>query len=518
MNKSAILKTLTLVFLSPSLAAAQAVYPAAANNAEVYDHGLKIAGAAAALGGPAAYSPAFYKASEPAPADGNSMPVGQKWGYLGVAYHTICAQLADAGLLPWANAAASFDAISDAALAAVKGSRYEARKAGQASLLADEGYLREMEAATGAKFSAGGAAELLVDGPAAFAAKDRLMREAKKSIYIMSYAIYDDITGNETLNILLAKKKEGVEIKVMVDNKMAYAFGGRLLRKMKEAGIGVVRYVEAGRPHNYLHIKMLLVDGKCAIIGGMNYGDPYSHKGKGLKWRDTDILYTGPAVTESGRIFAEFWNASVKTAAERVAAPAGTEFSGGPARIAVLPHKPPTLKPAILISVLKAMYGATRRVNIENSYVVAIPALTQAIFDARARGVEVNVFTNSRESIDSDGKPMADVILKSARLFAASGANIYLKQGQTLHSKFLTVDGIFCNIGSYNLHPRSERYDLELNISLLDPAAVEKIDAVFARDIAEAKKVTLADLDRQKPGWFSGLVERFFFSQLSPGK
>ncbi|OGR97430.1 MAG: hypothetical protein A2016_09965 [Elusimicrobia bacterium GWF2_62_30] len=507
--------SLTLLLLPP-LATAQTIYPAANPPQDI---NAQLARTAAGLGVKLdAGDIAVPKANEPAPPKDNAMPMGQKWGYLVVAYHAICAQLGDAGVLPWRDAAASFDQISESIMAAVAKTQYPPRQAGQPSLLAEEGFLRELEEVSGAKFTSGNTAGFLVDGPASFAVKDRLIKEAKKSIYIASYAFYDDTTGREAVEMLLAKQKEGLDIKVMVDDKMANTFGGKLLKRMKAAGIGVLRYTDPERSHDYLHVKMMIVDGQYAVIGGMNFGDPYSHKGDGLKWRDTDILYTGPSVQDSLAVFARMWNPRIKDASGLVEAPALEGAGGAAARIAVLHHNPPVLRPGILSSVIKAMYGATRRINIENAYIVAIPALTKAVADARARGVEVNILTNSKESIDSDGKAMADVILQSMKAFAAAGAKVYLKQGQTLHSKFMTVDGVFCNVGSYNLHPRSERYDTELNINLLDQASVAQIDAAFAKDIAEARQFTDQERNQKKPGWLSRIVGKYFFSQLSAGK
>ncbi len=534
-----------LLVLCSRLVSAQVAYNPAAGEAKTRDFEAKIARTAQELGisvyedlpvsaarstAPQA-APVYTKVVRPAPfrvpevpkpeqqpPAGNSMPIGNVWGYAPMAYHTISAQLADSGFLPWADAAPGFDEISRKAAAAVRDSRYEARKAGTSSLLLEEGFIKEMEALTGSKFLPGGAVDYLVDGPASFAQKDRLMKEAKKTIYVATYAIYDDVTGDETTGILLAKKKQGVDIKFMVDNKMAYVFGGKNLKRMAAAGIDVVRYQESPRTHDYLHVKMIIVDGEYAIEGGMNFGDPYSHKNPdGLKWRDTDVLYTGPAVADSVKLFAGMWNSQVKEPARRVSAAPAPPAGTGKARISVLLQNPPSLTPPILLSILKAIQGGTDRINIENAYIVAIPALVQALLDARARGVEVNILTNSKESIDSDGKSFADTIIKGMKVFADAGVNVYLKQGQTLHSKFMTVDGVFCSLGSYNLHPRSERYDTELNISVLDRESTARLDSVFSGDIAEARKVTSKDLS-DKPGWLSGVMETYFYPQLSPKK
>lgn len=464
-------------------------------------------------------APSFQLLPPPAPepqaveVKDNSMPLGNKLGYLRIAWHAVAGQLQDAGVLFWQDRAPSFEKISESAEKAARASAFAPRAAGQESLLRDERFIGELEAVSGTKFIAGNAAEPLIDGPAAFAVKDRLIRGAKRSIYAASYAFYDDVTGQEAAAMLIERRRAGVDVKVMVDDKMAGVFGGRQLKQMAEAGVDVLRYSDADRPHDYLHVKLLVVDGEAAVAGGQNYGDPYSHKGGAIKWRDTDAVVYGPAAAEAARAFASLWNPRVKDAARRIAPPPAAPAAGR-ARVAVIPQNPPSLNPPLLTSLLKAMAGATTRINIENAYIIAIPAVNRAVAEARARGVEVNILTNSKESIDSDGKSMADAIVEGTKVFLAAGANVYLKQGDTLHSKFLTVDGEFATVGSYNLHPRSERYDTECNFNILDEGFVSGLDAAFARDIAAAKKITLKDLEA-KPGFLARLLMKVGFGQLN---
>jgi cardiolipin synthase len=163
------------------------------------------------------------------------------------------------------------------------------------------------------------------------------------------------------------------------------------------------------------------------------------------------------------------------------------------------------------------MYGASKTINIENAYFVALPVVTQAVLDARARGVEVNILTNSAESIDSEGKPIVDAMAECLVPLYQAGVKIYLKQGaeQTLHSKFMTVDGEFASIGSYNLHPRGERSDSEMNVNILGREAVAQLDGAFAHDLSVAKPVkSLKDIT-SKPGLVSYIMTHYFYSQLS---
>ncbi len=59
------------------------------------------------------------------------------------------------------------------------------------------------------------------------------------------------------------------------------------------------------------HRKILIVDGKVAILGGINISKVYSGrpsgrkkvKGEPLPWRDTDVQIEGPAVAEVAKAF-----------------------------------------------------------------------------------------------------------------------------------------------------------------------------------------------------------------------
>lgn len=442
------------------------------------------------------------------------------WGFGYLAYHSVAGQIADSGVLPWAPAAPDFDEISKRILKKASETRYSPRRAGAPSLLEDEGFIKEMEEATGYEFRAGNSTDFLIDGPESFAAKDALIKGARKTLLVSSWAFYDDETGYDAADLLIEAKRRGVDVRVMVDGKVAVKHGRRVLRKMEDAGIEVLRYKESGRPHDIWHVKTMIADWSSAITGGMNFGNLYSHKGSGPKWRDTDVLYSGPAAYDAGLIFRGEWNAAASGPGSKltlIGAPSARPAGSGGARIAPVLQNPPT-DSKILFSMIKAMYGATREINVENAYFVALPAVTRALLAALDRGVAVNILTNSPDSLNEQCKSMGVPLVKSLVVLKANGAGVYLKKGDTLHSKFMTADGVFANIGSYNLHPRGERYDSELNLNILGRGNVAELDAAFRADIAAAKVINRVEDFEINETWLSKFIEEYFMAQLSPKK
>lgn len=442
--------------------------------------------------------------------------VSVAWHGAGFVFTFIGSQIMDSGILPWTEAAPSFEEISEKTLSKARNSRYASRSGGF-SLLENEGFIKEFENATGSVFIDGNMTDYLIDGPESFSMKDRLFKNAEKTIYVASWAFYDDITGKETADLLIRKKNEGVDVKVIVDAKVLGIHGARVIGLMEKNGIEVLRFRQE-RSADVWHVKMIIVDGEYAIVGGMNFGDPYSHRGGGPKWRDTEILFSGPAVAEAGKIFAENWNDSVakyELPLPPVSEPARAPAPAGNARISVVLQDPPE-DSRVFLSMLKGMYGATREINVENAYFVAVPAVIEALSDALDRGVEVNILTNSAETLNGQCRSMSVPLLKSLAELLEKGANVYLQQGRTLHSKFMTVDGVFANIGSYNLHPRGERYDTELNVNVLGREAVEELDDAFYADLAAAERIHKVKDLGIKDTWLSRIIEEYFLAQLSP--
>ena len=451
--------------------------------------------------------PQEFSGAEPVSYSGTAVTI---WYALG-------AQITDNA--PWTNTP-TFETISDRVMKASKSQAFPARQAGQPSLFTEPGFISEYEKATNGRFTSGNSARFLINGPASFEVKDALIRSAKKSLLISSWAFYDDTTGYQAAQMLIAKKREGVDVKVILDKKMLAGHGKKVYKLMKDAGIEILAHKES-RANDIWHVKVMIADDQYAVAGGMNFGDVYSHKGGTILWRDTDVVYSGPAVLEARKLLVDVWNANANKNGFKAidARTTGMPFEGGTARVATVMQNPPQ-DSNILISIIKAMYGATKNINIENAYFVSLPVVTQAVLDARARGVEVNIVTNSKESIDPEGLVIVDAMYKCLIPLAEAGVNIYLyngirSPGDTLHSKFMTVDGEFADIGSYNLHPRGERYDTEVNVNILDRGAVAQLDAAYAKDVKNSRLVkSAADLGG-KPGLMSGIASNYFYAQLS---
>ena len=178
------------------------------------------------------------------------------------------------------------------------------------------------EAMSGTPLIKGNRVRLLVDGPATYAAMLRAIAGAKHTVNMETFIFEDDDAGHELAALLIRKRGEGVQVNLMYDSVGSLQTPASFFKRLRDKGVNVVEF----NPINPLksskkwrltlrdHRKILVVDGKIAITGGVNISQVYSSKlyGKGegrlnIPWRDTDILIEGPAVAEFQKIFLHAW-------------------------------------------------------------------------------------------------------------------------------------------------------------------------------------------------------------------
>lgn len=427
------------------------------------------------------------------------------------------AQFRERGLTPDTKGVIykDWEQLSAEHLNAIRSTQAPPRIKGSPSNFANNIFIKELEELQGAKFRSGNAVKALIDGPASFKERDQMLEKAKSSISLMSWAFYDDTTGWDTARKLVEKAKQGVDVKVMVDGQVSRkAAHNAPIKFLEENNIPVVRWSDPNRPYDGNHRKMMIVDGQEAIVGGLNIGDVYSHKAGNVKWRDTDLLFSGPAVSDGSKLFAELWNQQVKdTNLPSIKLENKAQPQLGSSRTAIVNHIPgPKGDAHIMLATMKAIEGASESVDIENAYFISTPGLKDVLLKALADGVKVRILTNSAQSID---EPIISApILASLPELMAAGAEVYLKKGDTLHSKFMVCDGIFSSVGSHNHHPRSQRFEGEMVANSLDPSLAQSLTSAFEADILAAEKIDKLEQLNIPDSPLGTLAVRYFFDSL----
>ena len=165
----------------------------------------------------------------------------------------------------------------------------------------------------------------LLDGShEALAWRLALIDSAVSSLDIMTYLWYPDASGRLILERAVLAARRGVRVRLVVDDLMTVGqeqvFANlerepnielRLFNPWKKRNVvsrGGEMIAEMERLNSRMHDKLLIADGRAAILGGRNIGDHYFGLNRNYNFHDLDVLAIGPMADLSGDMFDHFWN------------------------------------------------------------------------------------------------------------------------------------------------------------------------------------------------------------------
>ena len=344
------------------------------------------------------------------------------------------------------------------------------------------------------------------------------IKQAKHHVHLEYFNFRNDSIAGALFTLLAEKAAQGIKVRALFD-----AFGNMSnnkplqkehLKKIRESGIEIQVFDPIKFPFlNHIfhrdHRKIVVIDGEIAYIGGINIADYYI---KGLpkigEWRDMHMRVEGGAVDCFQEIFLEMWNKTTKqNIGGKDCYPARDSISGG-VRIAVVDRIPRKLPKLLRETYMKSIASAQKNIQIVNPYFIPPRSVRKELKKAIERGVRVEIMISEK----SDVKFTPDGVFHVARQLMKKGADIYVYQTGFHHSKTMTVDSLFCTVGSANLDSRSLYFDYETNAFIFDRDITENIIHIFENDKLNSTLLTHEQW-KKRSKWrrFVGAIANFMY-------
>jgi cardiolipin synthase A/B len=325
---------------------------------------------------------------------------------------------------------------------------------------------------------------------------------AKRSIRIVTFLVGDDETGRSLVDALIRRARDGLEVRLLIDDLLRFHAPHGKLRELVAAGARVERFMPLVhvpfRGHGNLrnHRKIAIFDGERAIVGGMNLGTEYMGPTPDpQRWRDVSLLVEGQAVSELDTIVCADW---LFACGESLSA--APSAAAGAIPVQVVPSGPDAESDPIYDADLTAIFRAEKRIWIATPYFVPDEALLRALVIAVRRGVDVRVVTPGRSN-----HLLSDMASGSSlRDLSAAGVTIR-RFNKMLHAKTLLVDDSLAVVGSANFDMRSLFLNYEVSLFFSGHAEVERlnrwfedtfVDTTLGPPRANALRSTLDDVAR----------------------
>ena len=353
---------------------------------------------------------------------------------------------------------------SAAALAAVGGHLARRVRRGQLSRrmlrLADEVPLDVLlEREVGVPVRGGNRVELIENG-AVFDALEEEIRSARETIHLCEFMWMGSGDPSARIGRALLARRRGVACRILLDWFGSQRFDRALEADLEASGVELRRHMPWPDPFRLNHRRVLVFDGRTALVGGFGIWKSWLGDGVGEgEWRDTAARVRGPVVGDLQRAFDHSWEtaggAPLPASAYPRLAAAGTQ------RAAVVASSPAWARTTLAARMYYAlMASARRRLYVANSYFVPDRSL-QDVLIARARaGVDVRVLAPGSHH---------DVPLVHAgqrrtygRLLAG-GVRVFEYEASMMHAKTLVADDAAV-IGSTNIDSQSLSFLWETSV------------------------------------------------------
>jgi len=342
--------------------------------------------------------------------------------------------------------------------------------------------------------------DLFASGPELFADLFTELKGAKQHIHILFYIVKDDRISLEFLTILKEKAKEGIEVRLLLDWLGSLKAKQSITRQLENTGVEL-SFCQVPKPPFFFyslqvrnHRKITVVDGKIGYMGGFNIGKEYINLDPKLSpWRDYHLKIQGEGVQDLQEVFLKDWSHSAKIHFQNKSS-YFPPLEKGRYRHQILPSEGFYLEETFSTLIGNAGHS----IMIGTPYFIPGKRVFLDLLAAVKRGVQLEILVPSKP----DHPLVKEASYKYLRKLIPLGATVYQYEKGFYHAKTLLIDDHVCDVGTANFDKRSFYLNHEINCYTYDQHYIELVRGVLKKDQANARLLTLKDLNHANPWSF----------------
>lgn len=308
---------------------------------------------------------------------------------------------------------------------------------------------------------------------------------AEKYIFLEYFIVAEGKMLDGLLDLLYQKIDEGIKAYLIIDDLGSMGkISSVKLHEIRSKGVHLAMFnpmipVVSAIHNNRDHRKIMVVDGKYGMVGGVNIGDeyinlehPYGH------WKDTAVSIKGQGVRSLIAMFIENYNVSChkgeELSFEDFLADCDVESRGFVQPFCDGPE------PLDHYHVGEDVYSnlictAKKSIWITTPYLIVSYDFLQKLCIASERNVDVRIITPYIAD-----KKIVNILTKgNYEMLIKHGVKIYEYKPGFIHAKNFIVDGEYAVCGTINVDFRSFVHHYECGIWMYRTSAVDEMKADF---------------------------------------
>jgi cardiolipin synthase len=326
-----------------------------------------------------------------------------------------------------------------------------------------------------------------------------LINRATDIIHLQAYIYDDDETGKEIANALMEAASRGVKVYLMADGYASQVMSQSFIDQLRMAGVNFrffqplfrSKYFYFGRR---LHHKMLVVDARYALVGGINISNRYNDLAGSPAWLDFALYAEGEIAKELCLLCYKTWKGfpgALNIASCEIKQPYFDTKPEEKSFVRMRRNDWVRRKNQISASYIEMLKNARSEVTILSSYFLPGRMIRKCLIQAAKRRVKIKVIMAGRSDV---------MLAKQAERFIykdllKNKIEIYEYQPTILHGKIAVCDKKWLTIGSYNVNNISAYASIELNLDVYDPCFAMQVNDML-------ENITRKDCIRITTGYF----------------
>lgn len=318
------------------------------------------------------------------------------------------------------------------------------------------------------------------------------LKNAKHHIHIEYFIIKDDSIGTTFLDVLCNKAKQGVSVKMVIDD-VGSALSSKIKRKLKDNGVELYKFMPVlfsrftGKMNYRDHRKIAIIDGKIGYVGGINISDNYVNSNNTRYWRDTHIRIVGEAVRQLQILFFTTWDfvSDGDLNISKDYFPKHTCKENVALQIAA--SGPDTDWSNIMESIFVAITNAEDYIHITTPYFIPNDEIVTALQVAARSNIEVKLIVPKK----SDSWIAEYATNSYLEKLLEAGVEVYQYTKGFVHAKTIVIDDVFSTVGTANMDYRSFNINFEVNALIYNKPFARELNQVFNSDLENSIQLEL---------------------------
>jgi cardiolipin synthase len=381
------------------------------------------------------------------------------------------------------------------------------------------------------EFSSRNRIELVRGGAAYFTLLIDMIAGASENIHLQTYIFLDDETGKKVADALVEAAKRHVQVFLMADGYASRGLSPALINRLAEEGVNFRFFEPLFRGNNFyfgrrLHHKLVVVDTRFALVGGINIGNHYNDLPGHPGWLDFAIFVEGEIAKDLCVLCCKTWKGF--TSGENITPCDNSRVPfnfGENERTLIRMRRNDWVnrKNQISKTYIEMMLKAESHIFILCSYFLPGSVIRRTIKKAANRGVKITVIVAGKSDLliaKNAEKYMYDWLLRNK-------VELFEYQSNILHGKMAVCDSKWLTLGSYNINDISAYASVELNLDVKSERFASEVEQTLVQIIRNDCTPISEELHRRSKNpvkqffrWLSYVVFRavlflftFYFKQ-----